>query len=199
VVNWEFDLLDDLGMTGTTSGTDYGTATSQTLSIVNAAHPMAAGLTGTQTVVSVASGFTWGKPNVNAIKIATLPGDATKMVIFGYDSDVAMSGLDAPARRVSVFLTDTNAASLTANGGALFDAAVKWAAETITVPTIINLTPTSGPAGTSVTVKGLNFGASQGAATLSLTGWRRPRPVGAIRASSRRCQLSQAPEQCSSR
>jgi hypothetical protein len=172
VVNWEFDLLDDLGMTGTISGTDYGTATSQTLSIISAAHSMAAGLTGTQTVVSVASGFTWGKPNANAIKIAALPGDATKMVIFGYDGDVTMTGLDAPARRVSVFLTDTTAASanLTVNGGALFDAAVKWAAEAVAAPTIISLTPTSGPAGTSITVKGLNFGASQGTATLTFNG-----------------------------
>jgi len=173
VVNWEFDLLDDFGMTGTTSGTDFGTATNQgSVNITNATHPMAAGLSGTVMVVNGTSSFTWGKPNANSIKIAALTSDATKSVIFGYDGDVAMTALDAPARRVSLFLTDTTAATvtLTTGGGALFDAAVKWAAETITAPTIVSLTPAFGPAGTSVTVKGLNFGWSQGANTISFNG-----------------------------
>jgi hypothetical protein len=168
VVNWEFDLLDDFGMTGPTSGTDYGTTASQTqMTITNATHPMAANLSGTVTAVSAASTFTWGKPNANSIKIAAQTTDSTKAVIFGYDADVAMTGLDAPARRVSIFLSDTTAASLTANGGALFDAAIKWATETIAAPTILSLTPAFGPSGTSVTIKGLNFGASQAGSTIS--------------------------------
>ena len=169
IVDWEFDLLDDLGMTGTTSGTDFGaTTTTQTqLSIVNPTHPMAANLSGTVAVITTASTFTWGKPNANAAKIATLTIDATKAVIFGYDNGTTMPGLDAPARRVGLFMTDTTAASLTASGGALFDAAIKWAAETTTAPTITSLTPTSGPIGTSVTISGFNFGAPQGTSTLT--------------------------------
>lgn len=172
ILTWEFDLLDDQGMTGTVSGTDFGvTTTTQTqLAIANASHPMAAGLSGSVAVVTTASTFTWGKPNANAAKIGTLTTDATKSVIFGYDAGAAMPGLEAPARRVALFMTDTTAGSFTTGGGALFDAAVKWAVETNTAPTINSLTPTSGPAGTSVTVRGVNFGATQGASTLTFNG-----------------------------
>jgi len=164
VINWEFDILDDMGMTGLVSGTDFGTSsTTQTqLSISDPTHQMAAGLTGTQTVATTATNFTWGKPNTNAARIAALTNDPTRYVIFGYASGAAMPALEAPARRVGLFLTDTTAASLNSNGGALFDAAVKWATELITAPTINTLTPTSGPAGSVVTINGINFGATQG-------------------------------------
>jgi Bacterial Ig domain/Beta-propeller repeat/Carboxypeptidase regulatory-like domain/IPT/TIG domain/Bacterial TSP3 repeat len=172
VLDWEFDILDDMGMTGLTSGTDFGTtSTAQTqLSIADPTQPMAAGLSGTQTVVTTATNFTWGKPNLNAVKVATVAGDATKVDIFGYDAGAAMPGLEAPARRVALFLTDTTAAGFNANGGALFDAAVKWAADLNTAPTINTLTPASGPTGTTVTISGLNFGSTQGTSTLTFNG-----------------------------
>jgi len=172
VINWEFDILDDMGMTGLVSGTDFGTSsTTQTqLNISNPTHQMAAGLTGTQIVVATATNFTWGKPNTNAVTIAALTNDATRFAIFGYAEGSAMSGLEAPARRVALFLTDTTAASFNANGGALFDAAVKWATDLVTAPTITTLSPTSGPAGTVVTIGGVNFGMTQGTSTLSFNG-----------------------------
>jgi hypothetical protein len=173
VINWEFDILDDMGMTGLVSGTDFGTSpTTQTqVNIADPTHPLAAGLSaGPQTVTSPATTFNWGKPNINAAKIAALTTDATKFAIFGYDAGTTMSGLEAPARRVSLFLTDTTAAGLNSSGGALFDAAVKWAAEVITAPTINTLTPASGPEATVVTISGLNFGATQGASTLTFNG-----------------------------
>ena len=57
VINWEFDILDDMGMTGLVSGTDFGTSsTTQTLlAISDPTHPMAAGLSGTQTVATTAT------------------------------------------------------------------------------------------------------------------------------------------------
>lgn len=172
VINWEFDILDDMGMTGLVSGTDFGTSsTTQTqLNIADPTHPLAAGLSGTQTVVTTATNFTWGKPNTNAARIAALTNDATRFAIFGYDSGTAMSGLEAPARRVALFLTDTTAASFNSNGGPLFDAAIRWATDVITAPTINTLTPASGPAATVVTISGLNFGATQGASTLTFNG-----------------------------
>ncbi len=131
VLNWESALMDDFGMTGTVSGTDFGTeATQTTLSIVNTSHPMAAGLTGAPTVVTTASTFTWGVPNANAVKIATVNGNATRAVIFGYLAGAAMPGLAAPARRVGLFLENATASSLNASGWALFDAAVNWAVGT---------------------------------------------------------------------
>jgi hypothetical protein len=131
IVNWESALLNSnyLGMAGPTSGTDFGTATGQTaLSIVTPSHAMAAGLSGSPTVATVSSTFSWGKPNANAVKIATLTGDATRVVIFGYPSGASMPGLVAPARRVHFFLEDLTAANINSNGWALFDAAVAWAA-----------------------------------------------------------------------
>jgi len=172
VLTWEFDLLDDMGMTGLTSGTDFGTtSTAQTsLSIVTPGHVMAAGLSGTVTVVTAGSNFTWGVPNANAAKIASLSGDAAKSSIFSYETGATMPGLDAPARRVGAFMTDLTAGSFNTNGGALFDAAVKWATDVATFPTITSLNPNSGPIGTTVTVSGYNFGTSQGTSTVTFNG-----------------------------
>lgn len=173
VLLWEFDILGDMGMTGLVSGTDFGTTTNQNnLVITTPAHSMAAGLSGTPVVLTnpLTSTFTWGKPNTNAVKVASLSGDATKFVIFGYDAKAAMPGLEAPARRVSLFLTDTTAANLNTEGGALFDAAVRWATEVITGPVVYTLTPATGPAGTIATIDGLNFGLVQAGSTLTFNG-----------------------------
>ncbi len=172
VVTWEFDILDDMGMTGLTSGTDFGTSsTAQTqLNITSPTHPLAAGLSGTLAVVTTGSNFTWGIPNANAAKIAALNTDATKFVIFGYENGVTMPGLDAPARRVSLFMTDLTAGSLNTNGGSLFDAAIKWSTDVVTTPIISTLTASSGPAGITISVAGLNFGSIQGSSTLTFNG-----------------------------
>jgi hypothetical protein len=128
VVTWENGIYGNMGMTGLTSGTDFGTATKQTaLTIVNPSHPLAAGLSGTVTVVTASSTFSWGVPNANAATVATLTANSSRAVIFGYATGAAMPGLAAPARRVGFFLNDTTAASINASGGALFDAAVSWA------------------------------------------------------------------------
>jgi hypothetical protein len=97
------------------------------LNIINAAHPLAAGLQGTVTVTGAPSTLSWGKPNANAVRIATLTGDATKAVVYGYEKGAAMVGLTAPGRRVAVFMADSTAANWNANGRKLFDAAVQWA------------------------------------------------------------------------
>jgi hypothetical protein len=172
VLIWESDLLDDMGMTGLTSGTDFGvTATTQnSVNIVTPGHPMAAGQTGTPAVVSTASNFGWGIPNVNSVKIAALASDASKFAIFGYDNGVTMPGLAGPSRRVSMFMTDLTAGSFNTAGGALFDAAAKWITEVATAPTILSLTPNSGPLGTTVTLSGYNLGATQGSNTLTFNG-----------------------------
>jgi hypothetical protein len=174
VINWEFDILDDMGMTGLVSGTDFGTSsqTQTQLLMINSTHPLAAGLSGQIPVVSTASNFTWGNPNANAVKIASLTSEANKIVIFGYDTGVAMPGLNAPARRVALFMTDLTAGNFDSNGngGALFDAAIKWSTDVVTVPTISTLTPTAGPVSTLVSVNGLNFGTTQGGGTLTFNG-----------------------------
>jgi hypothetical protein len=134
---------------------------------------LAAGLSsGNQTVATTATSFSWGNPNTNpnAVKIATVVGDANKFVIFGYDEGLAMPGLPSPARRVGLFMSDLTANSFNTNGGLLFDAALKWATEVITSPVIKTITPGSGPVGTSVTITGINFGSTQGGSTLTFNG-----------------------------
>lgn len=127
VVTWESGLFTNMGMTGSTNK-DYGTVTRQTqITITSLTHPLAAGLSGNVIVVTVSGTLDWGKPNANASAVATVIGDSTKTVIFGYARGAVMPGLTAPERRVGLFMYDTSAASFTANGGALFDAAIKWA------------------------------------------------------------------------
>jgi hypothetical protein len=127
VLSWESALYDDLGMTGTTSGTSFGTMTGQTqLAIVNASHPLAAGLSGTVSVTTAASNISWGAPNGNAVTVARPVGQSGRAAIFAYEKGAAMPGLAAPGRRVGFFLEDTTAASLTTQGRALLDAAVRW-------------------------------------------------------------------------
>jgi hypothetical protein len=129
VVNCDQLLQDDFAMTGLVSGTDYGTASSQTqVNIVTSSHALAGGLTGTQTVLSAAGTFNWGKPGANAVKIAALVSDATRIADYGYEKGASMVGLTAPARRVHLFLGDTAPASLSSAGWKLFDVAVVWAA-----------------------------------------------------------------------
>ena len=127
VITWESGLFTNMGMTGSTNK-DFGTKTNQTqVAITNSSHPLVAGLSATVAVLSGGKTFDWGKPNANAVSVATIAGDATKTAIFAYEPGVAMPGLTAPARRVGLFLFDDTAASFNANGTALLDAAIRWA------------------------------------------------------------------------
>jgi hypothetical protein len=131
VLDWESALLDDLKMTST-SNTDFGIQGNQTtVQIGGPANDfMTAGLTGSVAVTSAAATFSWGKPpgkpNANATVLATL-GDATRSVIFRYDTNDQMFGQTAPERRVAFFLEDATASLLTAAGTSLLDAAIRWA------------------------------------------------------------------------
>ncbi len=130
IVTWETHLFDDLGLT---DATGFGTTGNQRrLDIVRPAHPLAAGLSGRVTVTTAPATFTWGKPAASAVVIARLTSNAGRSAIFGFEKGAAMVGLAAPARRVGLFLGDTGAASLTAQGWELFDAAVRWASGPLT-------------------------------------------------------------------
>jgi hypothetical protein len=129
LMTWNSGLLSDLGMVGGTSGTDYGTTSSQTaLAIVTPSHPLAAGLTGTPTVITQADTFTWGVPNGNAIKVASLSGVGTRYPEFAYESGAAMVNGSAPARRLGFFFTSQTMLYVNASGTALLDQAIRWTA-----------------------------------------------------------------------
>jgi alpha-tubulin suppressor-like RCC1 family protein len=151
VVTWESAIFDDMKMTGTASGTDFGTTTSQTqVAIATPSHPLAAGLTGT-VAVSASSTFDWGVVAATGVKAATIVSNTSRATVFGYELGSTMVGLAAPARRVGLFLFDTTAASLTANGWSLFDAAINWATTPPKVPTPA-ISPGSGTYTTAQTV-----------------------------------------------
>jgi hypothetical protein len=149
VLVWESAVLDDMKMTGTTSGTHFGTTSGQTaVKIVSQGHPMAAGLLNANHTTSASQPYTWGNislsPGAQAQIVATLTGNTNQAVIFGYEKSAAMVGQNAPARRVGFFLGDATATSLTTNGWNLFDAAVRWAASSPAAPVGVTVQPWSG-------------------------------------------------------
>ncbi|HKS36607.1 MAG TPA: Ig-like domain-containing protein, partial [Verrucomicrobiae bacterium] len=85
VIDWEQAVQDDMAWTTVGGTTDRGTTTGQTMiDIVNATHPMAAGLpAGLVTVVTAPSELVWGQPAASAQVVARLTsGNPT---IYGYD------------------------------------------------------------------------------------------------------------------
>ncbi len=127
VINWEPSLFDDMMMTGTSSGVDFGDLANQTqLNIVDASHPLAASLPGgLATTTNSQQLYFWGAPSAGAHVVATLNGYPTRAAVFGYEAGATMVGMKAPARRVGFF--NGAGSAFNANGWALYDAAVKWA------------------------------------------------------------------------
>lgn len=130
LLSWEEANQDDFGMTGDVVDVDRGNVGDQTMvQIVNADHPLAAGLpAGSVTVTTSPLGFAFGKPGPNATVVATVPGVPEQAVIYGYETGAEMmDGFIAPARRVQIFLSDLAFPALNPDGMALFDAALSWA------------------------------------------------------------------------
>jgi hypothetical protein len=132
ILTWENGLFNTLFMTASVLGTDYGFATVQTaIKIQLATHSMAAGLTGTPTILSASDSIAWGKPSNSAFKIAMINSatvaDSSKVVIFGYEVGTTMVGQNATGRRLGFFLDGDAATRWNTSGKNLFRAAVNWA------------------------------------------------------------------------
>ncbi|KVC80142.1 hypothetical protein WI76_13580 [Burkholderia ubonensis] len=131
LVTWENDLLDDLAMTGKRHDVDFGeTGKERYVWLVNAPHPIAAGLpAGATNVYGKQAPMSWGRPGLGASIIATVYGQPDKAVIFAYEKGATMDyEALAPARRVMFFLDNDTFVNLSPAGLALFDAALDWAA-----------------------------------------------------------------------
>jgi hypothetical protein len=100
-----------------------------TLVVNSGAGELAAGLSGTITVLQPATNMNYGVPNSHAVTVASIPGLSSACSIFAYDSGAQMYNFVAPARRVGFSLGQNNATDLTANGWLLFDAALAWLAK----------------------------------------------------------------------
>ncbi|MBN2411903.1 chitobiase/beta-hexosaminidase C-terminal domain-containing protein [candidate division KSB1 bacterium] len=129
VLLWDPYLYDDMGMTASAEGVDYGIISKSKLVISAPQHPAAAGLSATVQISSTEREMTYGVPNTNADIIAVWEGDTDKAALFVYDKGAHMPGLTAPARRVGFFVKDGIASDLTDDGWKLFDAAVDWTLE----------------------------------------------------------------------
>jgi hypothetical protein len=123
----EPNLYDDMKLTGTVSGTDFGEVDGSTELEVLPGHPLAAGLSGRLVASSAPFRFGWGKPGAEAIKAATLVGLPAASSIFAYEGGANMVGTRATAPRVGFFSEQNSPAFFTPEGVALFDAAVRWA------------------------------------------------------------------------
>jgi hypothetical protein len=131
LLTWENDLLDDFAMTGKRHDVDFGEVEKERyLWLVNAPHPIAAGLpAGVTNVYGKQAAMSWGKPGLGATTIATLYGQPEKAAIFAYEKGATMDYESlAPARRVMFFLNNDTFGNLSPAGNSLFDAAVDWTA-----------------------------------------------------------------------
>ena len=150
VMCMENALYDDMGMTGATSGTNFGATGGQTqLTLVAVSHPLAAGLDIPTT--SSAQTYAWGVPGSAADRIATLDGNPTRAVVFAYRQGQPMVAGTAPGRRLGFFPAASAPTALTTQGWKLFDNAVDW----LTVACTSNSECPSPPQGTGVCGNGV--------------------------------------------
>lgn len=82
--------------------------------------------TGTLTISSKPGELGWATPAAAALKGATLPGDPSRVVVFGYEKGAQMTTLIAPERRAGFAIRETLAANLNADGLKLFDSILEW-------------------------------------------------------------------------
>ena len=128
VLNWEEALMK-------TSEGDFQMASSTSkpsatqLTIVDDAHPLAAGLTGTVTVYDSSQTMSTGTGTLapGVVVIAEVAGSSSSKGIYAVEQGgELLDASNAPARRVMFFLENDGASALTDDGLALFDGAVAW-------------------------------------------------------------------------
>jgi hypothetical protein len=138
IVTWASELYPVLHLTGNLPGEDFGTTGTvggkdgdRFASIVNAAHPLAAGLNpdAIQDLYTDNEFITnYGKPGLGAINIAVIEGYPDRRLVFAYEKGASMANdMLAPARRVAYFVNTEDFGELQPAGLALFDAAMLWA------------------------------------------------------------------------
>jgi hypothetical protein len=135
LINWEEGIFDDLLMTGDSGAApDHhgSTANLQRIDILQAGHPLAAGLSGTVQVTTSPQTMSWGVSDANptnAIVVAQVAGDPTKWAIFAYEKGAPLfdGATPAPERRVGFFFNSGSTTATSDTGFQLFDAAVNWA------------------------------------------------------------------------
>jgi hypothetical protein len=126
VIVWEHNLLDDMGMVLTAG--NQGTVGADSIEIIDAAHPLAAGLSGVVALQGAIDQMAWGNTDVGVVAtVYTIPSYAA---IFYYESgDTMPSTIVAPAHRVALPFANESVTPPTKAAVDLFVAAVAWATE----------------------------------------------------------------------
>lgn len=94
--------------------------------VVIVAGPLVGAAAGMLAISSKPGELGWGTPAASAIKGATLPGNPSRIVVFGYEKGAQMTSMAAPARRAGFAIREQLAANLNADGIALFDSILEW-------------------------------------------------------------------------
>ncbi len=124
VVSLDSGFYDNLGMTGSTEGTNFGlTGAFDTINISNAAHPIANGYTGDAMVLNSTAAMNWGLPGSGAETVASA---GSQSVLFTNETGSAMEAGDAPARRAAFFMDDGAAAIASSDGLLLLKHTFLW-------------------------------------------------------------------------
>jgi hypothetical protein len=129
VISCETVLFYTMDLCGPQAGLDYGNITDSivNIAVVAPAHPLAAGLAGTVTVVNQALALPWCTPAASATVVSIIPNQPTQATIFCYEAGAALyDAAPAPARRVGMLLKMSVALNLNTTGWKFFDAAVDW-------------------------------------------------------------------------
>ncbi|HOX02491.1 MAG TPA: Ig-like domain-containing protein [Candidatus Paceibacterota bacterium] len=133
VIANESFIFDDMALTGTVTTNDFGIFTyiglQTNITIIDAAHPLAAGLSGDVPVYVTPTSGCYGRTvGAGAILVATMVDHPEHYTLFAYDAGAQMVGMAAPARRVGMFVFSAGTVvPYTPNVYALLEAAVNWA------------------------------------------------------------------------
>ena len=125
VLTWKPWLLDDLGLTGRSTGS-YGSTPAQDVNIVDSDHPAAAGLTGTVTM-STSKRISYGVPVAGAEVVANLAGAEKPSLFFVPTGTTLTDGSQAPACRGLLPLFHNTGNGMTPEGRELIAASVTYA------------------------------------------------------------------------
>lgn len=119
-------LLDNMKMTGTAAGPDYGSHKSTTVTVAAAGHPLAAGLAGDVVLTSSSRRMSYGVPGGDGVTVTTANGLPSTFVYQA--GDVLSEGSSATGCRLHASAFNTTVLAWNADAWALFDAAASYAA-----------------------------------------------------------------------
>lgn len=126
VIVWEFALFDNMGFAVSTGEYDLDDGATQ-IEIVDAAHPLAAGLSGTVTLYEGTGRVNWASAQ-NAAVVGVRTDDGTHASLFAYEEgDTLADGNIAAAKRVGLPFCNAEMGTLQGEALDILAAAVDWA------------------------------------------------------------------------